>query len=206
MTNYTASARSTYVSLKVLLLAFGVPLGTCFYVSLLAFFLILAQDFDWRDALNKAPIPGAAAALGMWLYLLRKWWQTLQNIEAKSEPRQVEYPVTIYYKQPTDGGMITSPRQCPATYEQIRFVAQMAVRGESITNRSLRRKFTSDQASAYISWLVGEGHMAWRNENNHKDGAYVTDDGMAYFSQQAGLPLVKPHSYSPTGDGWVPFD
>lgn len=211
--------RSPYISVTAYLVPVIAAFVNGFFIGFAAGALLKSVSFFY-------PIPGAviwqtsqtvgsiAAVVAFWIAGIGWWYQSeredrsfRQALEAAKVPR-LKYAPTSPARWLTDGGRSLDALDSPASYSQTRAVAKLAVRvGKyAISNRKLRPWFDDKQTSAYINWLTLKGYVVERNPENANSGVEITDLGMQYFKQKAGEPLVKPHSTSPSGEGWVAFD
>ena len=194
-----------------------IPCGIAFLAGLYAGLIIgsalLSLSFYYPVPVemiaNLSLFAASVSAPVGWVWGLRWWYRSERQYyyDQYDERRGYTGQMTMPQTRPYTRGTLTDGFNSPADYNQTRDIAQMVVKAGkwSVTVRSLRR-WLGDDASAYILWLVGEGYADYRNPENSNAGVYITDEGMGYFRDKATGMYVKPHSYSPTGDGWIPFN
>ncbi len=75
---YAASARETYVSIRVIVLVVFVSLFAGIYAGAIAAAWLLALGYP----LKYSAIPASLVAAVTWLYAMRQWWMTVKQLEA----------------------------------------------------------------------------------------------------------------------------
>lgn len=179
--NYTASARDTYVSLRVIALVVFVALFSGVYAGAIAAACLLALGYP----LKYSAIPASLVAAVTWVYTMRQWWITVKQLEADAfelaSTRGIHSePLVIEHRTPTSGGMITQRVKAPVTIDQLRLAGQILLPMDGRFNlRSMYPIMSQATAVEFRDWLVREGY------------AVMDDRGMVQISQAGNVMLSK---------------
>ena len=184
---YAAAARSTYVSLRMIALVVFVALFSGLYVGAVsaAWLLALGYPLKW------SAIPASAAALVVWVYAMRQWWLTVQQVEsdaysiAAGNAIRTE-PLVIEHRTPTAGGVTTERVKCPVTPDQLQLAARILLPMDRRFNlRSMWSIMGQAKATEFRDWLVREGY------------ALLDDRGMVEITS-VGVAMLQAAQKRPT--------
>jgi hypothetical protein len=178
---YAASARETYVSIRVIVLVVFVSLFAGIYAGAIAAAWLLALGYP----LKYSAIPASLVAAVTWLYAMRQWWMTVKQLEADgfelAANRGIHTePLVIEHRTPTSGGVTTQRVKCPLTIDQLRLAAQILLPMDGRFNlRSMYPIMGQATAVEFRDWLVREGY------------AVMDERGMVQISQAGNVMLSK---------------